>query len=158
MIRSALATLLATCMAAGGVAAGAATAAPPSELVALAAAAHIDEAILHWCRVQLGAARERAYAVALRSPSGGGRYLVLGARGQAFELGPFAGLADLSCYTPAEARRLDRALQTSETLRGRIEPIGRSTVVCGFVEQTGAACWQYSATLHSFVRVGDWLH
>jgi hypothetical protein len=125
--------------------------------VSLAAAARIDEAILHWCRVQFGAARERAYAVVLRSPGGGGRYAVLGSRGQAFELGPFAGLADLSCYTPAEARRLDRALQTSETLRGRIEPVGRSTVICGFVEQTSAACWQYSASRHSFVRVGVWL-
>ena len=144
---------------AGGLAAAAfaAPAALPAELAALAHAARIDPAIAHWCPVNLGRERPPAYAVAVASPSGGGRYLVLGGGGPAIELGHFAGAAELSCNTPAEARQLDAAIRASETLQGRIEPVGQSTVVCGFVKQTSALCWQYAPDVRRFVKVGDWM-
>ena len=143
---------------AGGLAAAvlAAPAALPAALAALVRAARIDAVISQWCPVDLGHGRAPAYAVAVASP-GGGRYLVLGGGGPAIELGRFAGPAELSCSTPAEARRLDAAIRTSETLHGGIEPVGPSTVVCGFVEQTRALCWQYAPAVRRFVEVGDWM-
>lgn len=129
----------------------------PQDLAALAAKARIEARISAWCPLEFGRGRRGGYAVAVPSPTGGGRYLVLRPDSRAVELALFTGAADLSCYTPAQARRLDRALRASETLQGHIKPAGRSTVVCGFVAQTSARCWQHSPAVRAFVEVGYWL-
>jgi hypothetical protein len=71
-------------------------------------------------------------------------------------LGSFSGQSDLSCYTRARAEALDVSIRESETIRGHLTPRWDTTVVCGFVEETLAACWQYSPADRAFVKVGQW--
>src|SRR5687767_5581375 len=97
-----------------------------------------------WCQGQFEPGRPRAYAVAITTPPGGGRYLVIDSEGKAVELARFNSAPDLACYTPAEARKLNDAIRSSETISGRIAPLFPTTIVCAFVEETQAVCWQYS--------------
>ena len=129
----------------------------PAELSALAAKARIDSSVVGWCRGQFRTGYPGAYALAIASAAGGGRYVVLESDATVTELGTFTRSADLSCYTPAEARKLHAAMGQSETIHGQIVPRWGTTVVCGFVEDTNAVCWQYSPRARKFVKVGEWV-
>lgn len=130
----------------------------PPELTVLTAKAKLEGSVAKWCRGefrpgQLGA----AFATAVASKHGGGRYLILEASGATFSLASYSGGADLSCYSPAEARKLSDTIAKSETIQGQVQPLWATTVICGFVENTHAVCWQYSPTENAFVQVGDWV-
>lgn len=127
----------------------------PPELSGLLAKAQLDSSVSDWCRGEFRPGARRGYAVAL-SLDPGGRYLVVDADGKVTELARFSGGADLSCYTPAEARRLNRSIAGSETISGSITPRWHTSVVCAFVEDTSAVCWQYSPSDRAFVKIGDW--
>lgn len=133
----------------------AAQGAPPPDLVAMAAKARVDGQLASWCRGQFRAGRRNAYAAAVTSAAGGGRYLVLD--GDAvLELAPFKGSPEVQCYTAAGARKLDVAIRESETISGQIVPAFATTVVCAFVADHNAVCWQYSPKTRTFVEVGGW--
>jgi hypothetical protein len=134
----------------------AAQAAPPADLSAMAAKARVDGRLVTWCRGQFRAGRRNAYAAAVSSAAGGGRYVVLDEDAAVVELAPYKNTAELGCYTPAEARKLDAAIRESEAISGRIVPAFATTVVCAFVEETSAVCWQYSPKTRAFVKVGEW--
>lgn len=129
---------------------------PPPDLVAMAAKARVDGQIASWCRGQFRAGRRNAYAAAVTSAAGGGRYLVLDGDAPVVELAPFKGTPEVQCYTPAGARKLDVAIRQSETISGRIVPAFATTVVCAFVAEHNAVCWQYSPKTRTFVEVGGW--
>jgi hypothetical protein len=38
----------------------------------------------------------------------------------------------------------------------RVAPAFSTTVVCGFVEETSAVCWQYSPAARAFIKIGEW--
>jgi hypothetical protein len=128
-----------------------------SELSALAARARLDGTIVASCRGVFRAGGPRGYALAVAGAQAGGRYVVLEPDATVVELTAFTGGADLSCYTPAEARKLDDAIENSEAIHGGIAPRWRTTVVCGFVDNTHAVCWQYSPSSRTFVKVGEWI-
>ena len=136
---------------------GAATAPAPTDLVALLAKAKIELPIASWCRGDFESGISRAYAVAALSPTGGGQYLVLGMNGKVIELAPFTGGVDLACYSPAEAKELNRSLAGNTVVHGGVTPVWSTTVICGFVENTNAVCWQYSPKARAFVKVGEWV-
>jgi hypothetical protein len=129
----------------------------PSELSAWAAKARLEGAIVASCRGEFRSGRPRGYAVAIASQPKGGRYLVVESDATVVQLASFVGGADLSCYTPAAARKLDRAIGESEAIHGQIAPRWRTTIVCGFVEDTRAVCWQYSPASREYVKVGGWI-
>jgi hypothetical protein len=129
----------------------------PPDLSALIAGAKLEARPSAWCRGEFRRGRPGAYAVAVPSPSGGGRYLVLEPGGAVTELGTYAEGFELSCYAPREAENLDAIIRNSETIEGRITPRWRTTVVCGFTDDTTAACWQYSPQNRAFVKVGGWV-
>jgi len=83
-------------------------------------------------------------------------HLILEADATVTDLAKYAGGADLSCYSRADAEALSTSIGESETVQGRITPRLDTTVVCGFVTNTEAVCWQYSPTERAFVRVGGW--
>ncbi len=118
--------------------------------------ARVDGTLVGWCRGQLRAGRPDGYAVAIASATAGGRYLVLGDDATVVELSPYLEAPELACYTPAEARKLDRSIRSSATISGGVAPAFATTVVCAFVEDTSAVCWQYSAKARAFVKVGEW--
>lgn len=134
----------------------AAQGAPPPDLSAMAAKARVNGRLVTWCRGQFRSGRSNAYAAAVTSPGGGGRYLVLDRDALMMELAPYKDAPDLSCYTPAEARTLNETVRSSETISGGIAPAFPTTVVCAFVEDTRATCWQYSPASRTFVKVGEW--
>ena len=127
----------------------------PPDLAASIAKARLDGSVASWCRGQLRPGAGRAYAVALALDKGG-RYIVIDGDAKVVTLATFSGGADLSCYTPSEARRLNRTIGGSETIAGRFAPRGNTDVVCGFVGDTEAVCWQYSPARREFVTVGGW--
>jgi hypothetical protein len=127
----------------------------PAELQALVARAKLDGAVAAWCRAEFQSGQRGSYAVAAGAGAGG-RYLALDADGRATTLSAFAGRADLSCHTRAEAEQLDRSIRQSETIHGQVTPRWSTTVVCGFTDDTTAQCWQYSPADHAFVKVGGW--
>lgn len=127
------------------------------DIASLAAKAGIYEPIASLCKANLHPLTIDAYALATISANSGGRYLVIKSNGRVHELGSYKGKADLNCYSPAEARALNKTLAASETIKGGIEPRFATTVVCAFLEETAATCWQYSPTLKSFVKVGSWV-
>lgn len=140
--------------------AGAAVAAPaprPAELDALLAKARIDDPVAAWCAGAFASGRPAGYAVAVASPRGGGRYLALGVNEAPVVLAPYSGGADLACYSAAEANGLNRSIAGSRTIHGRISARWDTAVVCGFVENTHAVCWQYSPKDRTFVKVGEWV-
>lgn len=130
---------------------------PPRDLSAMVAKARVDGTVASWCRVQFRAGRSNAYATAVTSPTGGGRYLVLDGDAAVVELASFKSAPDLACYTPAEARKLSETIQTTETVSGRVVPRFATTVVCAFILETHAVCWQYSPAARAFIKVGEWL-
>jgi hypothetical protein len=135
----------------------AAQGAPPPDLVAMAAKARVDGQLASsWCRGRFREGRRNAYAVAVTSAIGGGRYLVLDGDAPVVELAPFKGTPEVQCYTPAEARKLDVAIRESEAISGRIVPAFATTVVCAFVAEHNVVCWQYSPKTRTFVEVGGW--
>ncbi len=97
-----------------------------------------------------------AYAIAVPSPAAGGRYLILQRDAPAVELATYVGRPSLSCYTVAEAKKLNVTISQSETIEGSVAPRWSTGVVCGFVDATISVCWQYSPVDLRFVKVGGW--
>src|SRR6185295_9931103 len=97
-----------------------------------------------WCRGMFRSGQSRAYAVAIASAAGGGRYVVLESDATVTELASFTRSADLACYTRAEAQKVNVAIGRSETIHGQISPRWNTAVVCAFVDDTTSVCWQYS--------------
>jgi len=106
--------------------------------------------LLAWCQEQFRPG-QRGWAVASN-----GRYLVIDGVGAVVELAAFTGDPDLACYSRADALELNRSIQRSETLSGRLAPPFGTAVVCGFVDPTTAKCWQYSPPRRAYVEVGGW--
>ncbi len=127
----------------------------PQDLSRLAAAAGLAQPVTAWCSGHLQPGDSAPYAVAIGS-QGSGRYLVLQHDGATVELAAYEGAPKVSCYTPAEARKLNTTISHSETIQGKITPRWSTTVVCGFVENTTAVCWQYSPADRKFVKIGGW--
>jgi hypothetical protein len=150
----ALAALLTLAFAGAAIAAGPPA---PAELLALAAKSRLAAPVAGWCRGELRPGYPGGFAVAIRSAKNGGRYLVLNQDGTVFELASYSGSAELACYTPAEALKLDATIGSSQTVHGKIAPAGSTTVICGFVDATSAVCWQYSPAAGKFVKVGEWI-
>ena len=128
----------------------------PVELKALAQRAAIEGSIAAWCRGEFIPNRRGAFAAAIGSPSGGGRYVVLHGDATVTELARFASGPDLACYTRAAAAKLDTTIKRSETIQGQVRPRWNTTVVCGFLDDTTAECWQYSPGARKFVKIGGW--
>jgi hypothetical protein len=129
---------------------------PPPDLSALMTKARVEGTLVGWCRGQLRAGHPDGYAVAVASATAGGRYLVLGDDATVVELAPYVEAPELACYTLAEARKLNQSIRSSATISGGVAPAFTTTVVCAFVEDTSAVCWQYSAKARAFVKVGEW--
>ena len=127
----------------------------PAELVALVTKARLAGTVTAWCRAEFRSGRTGAFAIAV-TRAVGGRYLALDADGRATALGSFTSKPDLSCYSRAEAEKLDRSIRQSETIHGQITPRWNTTVVCGFIDDKTAECWQSSPTDRAFVKVGRW--
>lgn len=125
----------------------------PDELVRLMVKAGIDSPVASWCR---GSFRgPRGYAVALTSEAAA-RYVVIESDASVVELARFSAAAEITCRTPDVARELDRTIRSSETISGGISPRWAGSVVCGFLSETRAACWQYSPRQRKFLPVGGW--
>lgn len=129
----------------------------PSELKVLAAKARLDGPVVAWCRAEFRPGHPDAFAVAVSSAKGGGQYLALDADGSVTDVARFERSADLACYSRARAEKLDASLRDSGTIHGHITPRWHTTVVCGFTDDTAAACWQYSPAERAFVQVGRWV-
>ena len=86
--------------------AGAAQSIPP-ELDALVARARLEGPVTSWCRGEFRAGHPGAYAVAIASGLGGGRYVVLNGDGTIATLAAFTAGTDLACYSADEARALE---------------------------------------------------
>lgn len=129
----------------------------PSTLAALAAKARLDGSVAAWCRGEFRSGHPGAFAVAVTSAAGGGRYVVLDSDGTVTELGVFKRRPDLSCYSRAQAEKINVTISRSDTIHGHIAPRWSTTVVCAFIDDTTAACWQYSPAERTFVKVGQWV-
>jgi len=129
---------------------------PPPDLSTLMTKARVEGTLVRWCRGQMRSGRPDGYAVAIASSTAGGRYVVLGDDATLVELGPYAEAPELACYTAADARKLNESIRRSATISGSVTPAFATTVVCAFVEDTSAVCWQYSAKARAFVKVGEW--
>ena len=129
----------------------------PPELSSLLAKAQLKEPLSNWCRGDFQRGSTNTFVVAVPHPGGGGKYLVLGLTESAVELASYTGDADLACYSPDEAKALNQSIVASETIHGGISPSLSTTVVCGFVDNTSAVCWQYSPVARAFVKVGEWI-
>jgi len=131
----------------------------PAELAALAAKAHTTGTIAAWCRGEFRPGRPRGFAAAVAAggPGGGGRYVVFDADGSVDDLAAFGSAASLACYTRAEASGLDDTIRSSDTIHGHVAPRWNTTVVCGFIDDTNAVCWQYSPADRAFVKIGEWV-
>lgn len=128
----------------------------PAELEALAARVKLEGTVSAWCRADFRGAIRSDFALAEVSTSRR-RYLALDTDGRVTELGAFSGRPDLSCYTRADAEKLNRSIGQSQTIHGQIAPRWNTTVVCGFTDDTAAECWQYSPADRAFVKVGGWM-
>lgn len=129
----------------------------PSDLSALVAGARLEGSVVSWCRGEFRPGDRDWYALAVTSAEGGGRYVVIEPNAAVTELASYTDGAEVSCYTPARARQLDTTIKVSETIEGGVKPRWKTTVICGFVEDTRATCWQYSPALRTFVKVGGWI-
>jgi hypothetical protein len=127
----------------------------PPALAALLSTQGITRPVVAWCSGEFRAGRT-AYAVALASPQGGGTYHVVERGEPMIELAPFARAASLDCYTREQSDKLDTSLRQSATIHGQLKPLWNTAVVCGFIEDTAAVCWQYSSADRAFVVVGRW--
>lgn len=128
----------------------------PPALAELTTKARLNGTIVSHCAAEFVPAQKGAFAVAVVSPDGVGRYVALHADGVMQEIIPFSRRGEVSCYTRADAVKLDATLQKSDTIHGSIEPRFDTTVVCGFIDDTTATCWQYSPAARDFVKVGQW--
>jgi hypothetical protein len=128
----------------------------PPELAELTTKARLSGSILSYCPAEFTPGRKGAFAVASQSPDGNRRYMAIDADGTMWELAWFKGTGDLTCYTRAEGEKLADALAHSATVHGAVELQFDSTVICTFVEETTALCWQYSPSGRTFVLVGKW--
>jgi hypothetical protein len=128
----------------------------PQELLALATKAQVQGEIIAWCSGSFRQGDAGAFALAVSATSTEGRYLTVTLDGGVFELGTYQDAPELACYTPAEAITLSTTIASSETVQGNIVPLFTTTVVCAFLQQTAATCWQYSPTANVFVQVGSW--
>ena len=148
-------TLIAWPVAAGVLAAGQPV---PADLAALAAKAQTGGTVAAWCRGEFRPGSPPGFAVAVAAGgSGGGRYKVFEADGAVDDLGAFGSAPALSCYTRAEASGLDETIRSSDTIHGHVAPRWNTTVVCGFIDDTNAVCWQYSPADRTFVKIGEWV-
>ena len=129
----------------------------PAELSALAAKARFDRPVAAWCRAEFRAGHPGAFAVAIPSAAGGGRYLVVESDASVKELGSFTRRPDLSCYSRPEAEQLGVTIGRSATIHGQITPRWNAAVICAFVDDTTSVCWQYSPDDGEFVKVGGWV-
>lgn len=129
----------------------------PPALSAMVTRAQIEGRVTAWCGGEFRAGHPDAFAAAVTSAAGQGRYVVLDSDGTVAELGAFEGEPDLSCYTPAEARKLTETIGESNTIEGHVAPRWPTTVICAFSDSTTAACWQYSPKARRFVKVGGWI-
>ena len=129
----------------------------PADLSRLMAKARLDGPVVGWCRAEFRPGHPGAFAVAVTSSGGDGRYVALDADGRLTVLASFTGGVEVSCYTRSRAEKLHSTIKQSETVEGHITPRWKTTVVCGFVHDTGAACWQYSPVDRKFVKVGEWI-
>jgi hypothetical protein len=129
----------------------------PADLAALVAKAHMRGTVAAWCRGEFRPGRSPGFAAAIASAPGGGRYAVFDGDGTVADLAPFGSAADLSCYTRAEAEALDQTIRSSDTIHGHLAPRWNTTVVCGFIDDTNAVCWQYSPADRAFVKIGEWV-
>ena len=152
MIRTALSVVCAV-----AIASGAAAQAPPSHLTELVAKARLNGVVADWCRGEFGSGHAEAFAVALRATPDSGRYLILEENATVTELAAFAYGAELQCLSRAEAEQRDLAIRETGTVAGHITPRFNTSVVCGFVTNTEAVCWQYSPIDRAFARVGGWM-
>jgi hypothetical protein len=130
---------------------------PPAALNRLLLKARIDQPVVAWCPAEFRPTESGAFAVAVQSPTAGGRYLAVEADATIHELASFTGRADVSCYSREQAEGLNVTLRRSATIHGRIAPRWNTTIVCGFVDNTAATCWQYSPADDRFVKVGEWV-
>jgi hypothetical protein len=128
----------------------------PPPLAALIGRAQLGGPVAAWCAAQYRPGAAGAMAVAVTEP-GGGRYLALDADGNVSALAAFVGAPDLACYTRAAAQDLNRSIKTSDTIQGEVTPRFDTTVVCGFVDDTSARCWQFAPETRTFVVVGRWV-
>lgn len=80
-----------------------------------------------------------AYAVAMAGPHGGGRYLVVGHDGSSTLLGTFAGRADLSCHSAAQAAALNESIARSGVVHGSLRA-RRLLERLGFSAGSAAQC------------------
>ncbi|MCC7415919.1 MAG: methyltransferase domain-containing protein [Acidobacteria bacterium] len=129
-----------------------------SELAVVLARAGLDGPVAMSCQVETGVDPAGFFAVAL-SPAGrsDGRYLAIAPDGVVIELAPYAGVPDLSCFTRADAERLNGSIARSATLHGSVRPRWNATVVCGVVDGAASVCWQYSPEERTFVKIGEWI-
>jgi hypothetical protein len=128
----------------------------PAEVLKRAERARVSGVIAAWCQGEFRSGRPGDIAAAVTGTGGGGRYVVLDSEGNVSELATFKRKPDLSCYSRARALELSRAMARSETVEGRIAPRWSTVVICGFLDDTSATCWQYSPAASAFVQVGSW--
>jgi hypothetical protein len=120
----------------------------PSDLTALMTKASLDVRVFSWCRATNG------FAIATVGTDR--RYVVLHGDGRAETLAAYMAGPDLACYSRREAERLDASIKQSDTIDGSVTPRWDTTVICGFIADTEAVCWQYSPGEKKFVRIGGW--
>ena len=121
----------------------------PEDLTGLIDKASLVGRIYSWCAAADG------FAVAtVNAPTPG--YVVLFVDGRVQTLAAYKGGPDLACYSRREAEKLHASITQSETIHGGVTPKWNTPVICGFVEDTMAVCWQYSSTARVFVEIGGW--
>ena len=128
----------------------------PAALATLAGSARLDGQISAWCRGEFRPGYAGAYAVAVGPAGGGGRYVALDSDGKVTELARYAGKPELDCHTRGAAEKLALTLRQSQTIHGDLVPRWGTTVVCGFIDDTTARCWQFSVADRTFIQVGEW--
>ena len=129
----------------------------PPELSALAAKARLDRPVAAWCRGEFRSGYPGAFAFHVTTATPRARNQVLETDAMVVDLASNTGSADLSCYSRAEAEKLNVTIGRSLTIHGQITPRWNAAVVCAFVDNTTSVCWQYSPTEGVFVRVGEWV-
>ena len=128
----------------------------PSELAALTAKARLSRPVA-WCRAEFRSGHAGAFAVAVASADGGGRYAAVDSDGSADGIGCLQTQRRSLCYSRAQAEKLDARIKTIRHHPWYIRPRWNTTVVCGFIDDTAATCWQDSPADRAFVKIGQWI-
>ncbi|WP_255991958.1 hypothetical protein [Chitinolyticbacter albus] len=137
-----------------GFSAAAAAADDPSSLLAKAGLAGKVEA---HCSARFFATATRATALAVQGKDGKAAYYML-AEGKASLLAAYLPGAELQCLSPAQVAERNRNIADSGgILEGYIAPNGKLDVVCGFIDDTEAACWGYDPKRKTVVSRGGWI-